>query len=146
MERPAATPTRNRHRPERGCRGRSSRRQRVSTQAAGFGSSDSNPIEKPDSCQSMARAVAQTRIDSIGWASPPFAISWHYGAMSEGVTIRSIRAAVGAHRLRQPFRAADVNRALGINWAGTFLAKHCVGNGYTTEHFVRVSKGLYRLR
>src|ERR1700681_1389696 len=51
----AATPTRNRRRPEPGCRGRSSRRQRVLMQAAGFGSSDSNPIKKPDSCQSIAR-------------------------------------------------------------------------------------------
>src|SRR5260370_21460020 len=52
MRRLAATPRRNRHRPEQGCRGRSSQRQRASMQVAGFGSSDSDPIKNPDSCQS----------------------------------------------------------------------------------------------
>jgi hypothetical protein len=63
----------------------------------------------------------------------------------EGDTIRQIRYAVAKSSLKEPFRAADVNRLLGIDWAGTFL-KHCVGNGYTTEHFVRVTRGLYRLK
>jgi hypothetical protein len=66
--------------------------------------------------------------------------------MQEGSTIKLIRAFVQAGRLKQTFRAADVNRLLGIDWAGTFLPKHCEGNGYTTEHFVRVDKGLYRLK
>jgi len=61
-------------------------------------------------------------------------------------TIRDIRKTVRCGRLLEPFRAADVNQLLGIDWAGTFLAKHCVGNGYTTEHFVRVGRGLYQLR
>ena len=66
--------------------------------------------------------------------------------MAEGQTIRDIRSAVNTGRLQQPFRAADVNAILGIDWAGNFLAKHCKGNGYTTELFVRVARGLYRLR
>jgi hypothetical protein len=66
--------------------------------------------------------------------------------MFEGHTIQRIREAVRASRLKQPFRAADVNRLLGIDWAGTFLPKHCEANGYTTEHFVRVERGLYRLK
>jgi hypothetical protein len=64
----------------------------------------------------------------------------------EGDTIRQIRYAVAKGSLKEPFRAADVNRLLGIDWAGAFLPKHCVGNGYTTEHFVRVTRGLYRLK
>jgi hypothetical protein len=64
----------------------------------------------------------------------------------EGNTIRRIRRAVSKGDLKEPFNAADVNSLLGIEWAGTFLPKHCVGNGYTTEHFVRVARGLYRLK
>ncbi len=67
-------------------------------------------------------------------------------AMFEGDTIRRIRKAVADGKLVQPFRAADVNQILGIDWAGTFLAKHCVENGYTTEHFIRVSRGKYKLK
>jgi hypothetical protein len=66
--------------------------------------------------------------------------------MQEGSTIKLIRAAVQTGRLSQPFRAEDVNRLLGIDWAGVFLPKHRVGNGYTTELFVRVGHGLYRLK
>ncbi len=66
--------------------------------------------------------------------------------MYEGETIRKIRDAVHSGKLPKSFRAADVNRLLGIDWANTFLPKHNVGNGYTTEHFMRVSRGLYRLK
>ena len=66
--------------------------------------------------------------------------------MIEGETIQRIRSAVRSGKLGQKFRAADVNKLLGIDWAGTFLPKHCEGNGHTTEHFVRVSRGLYRLK
>jgi len=64
----------------------------------------------------------------------------------EGDTIRRIRAAILAGDLVQPFRAVAINRLPGIDWANTFLPKHCIGNGYTTEHFVRVKRGLYRLK
>jgi hypothetical protein len=64
----------------------------------------------------------------------------------ERQTIQRMRDAVRAGRLDEPFRAGDVNKLLGIDWAGTFLPKHCEGNGYTTEHFVRVARGLYRLK
>lgn len=64
----------------------------------------------------------------------------------ERETIRKIREAVQTGKLQATFRGADINRVLGIDWGGNFLAKHCVGNGYTTELFVRVSRGLYRLK
>ncbi len=60
----------------------------------------------------------------------------------EGETIAAIRAAVRNGRLHVPFRGADI----GITWGGNFLAKHRVGNGYTTEHFIRVARGEYRLK
>jgi hypothetical protein len=66
--------------------------------------------------------------------------------MIEGQTIQRIRAGVRSGRLAEPFKPADVNKLLGIGWAGTFLPKHCEGNGYTTEHFVRVGRGVYRLK
>jgi hypothetical protein len=64
----------------------------------------------------------------------------------EGETITAIRAAVRNGNLHMAFRGTDINALLGINWGGNFLAKHCVGNGYTTEHFVRVERGKYRLK
>jgi hypothetical protein len=70
----------------------------------------------------------------------------HKEVVFEGETIREIRYAVAQGKLREPFRAPDVNRVLGIDWAGSFLPEHCIGNGYTTEHFVRVARGLYRLK
>jgi hypothetical protein len=65
----------------------------------------------------------------------------------ERETMRRIREAVANRRIPREFRAANVNKALGIDWAGTFLPKHCEDNARgETERFVRVSRGLYRLR
>jgi len=60
----------------------------------------------------------------------------------------AIYAAVGSGRLKEPFDAAMVKEACP-GWADrtyhVFLGKHAVGNGSTTELFVRVDRGLYRL-
>jgi hypothetical protein len=69
----------------------------------------------------------------------------------ERETMRLIREALGSGTLREPFRARDVNRALCITYAGVFLPKHRVGNpGQNgkkyTEHFIRIARGLYRLK
>ena len=67
----------------------------------------------------------------------------------EGETIRRIRDAVSRGVIEEPFSPRDVNDALGIHWAGTFLPKHRVGNpGLYTELFVQVSRhpALYRLK
>jgi hypothetical protein len=62
-------------------------------------------------------------------------------------TIRRIREAVAAGRLGAIFTPGEVNDALGIDWAGTFLPKHRVGNpGGYTELFIQVRRGVYRLR
>jgi hypothetical protein len=67
--------------------------------------------------------------------------------MIEGDTIRRIREGVTGGRLNLHFRADEVNKALGIGFAGTFLPKHRVGNtGGNTELFVRINAGLYRLK
>jgi hypothetical protein len=59
-----------------------------------------------------------------------------------------IFAAVRSGKLAEPFNAAMVKKACP-GWADgtyrTFLGKHMVGNEHTTELFVRVEQGLYRL-
>ena len=67
----------------------------------------------------------------------------------EGQTIRRIRDAVRNGTLEEPFTSRQVNDALGIGWAGTFLPKHRAGNpGGYTGLFERVSHrpALYRLK
>lgn len=64
----------------------------------------------------------------------------------ERKTIRRIREMVRTHNISAEFTPAQINAALGINWAGTFLPKHRVGNtGNNSELFIRIRKGLYRL-
>jgi len=68
-------------------------------------------------------------------------------ALMERTTMRRIREAIKNGELVQPFRPADVNRALSIDYAGVFLPKHRVGNpGGYTEHFAQLERGLYRLK
>jgi hypothetical protein len=59
-----------------------------------------------------------------------------------------IFAAVRTGKLAQPFDAIAVRRACP-GWAErtyhTFLAKHAARNGKTTELFVRVDRGRYRI-
>lgn len=65
----------------------------------------------------------------------------------ERETIQRIREAVKSGKLHATFSPADVNAALLIHWAGTFLPKHRVGNpGGNTELFVRTEPGRYRLK
>jgi hypothetical protein len=57
--------------------------------------------------------------------------------------------AVRSGRLTQPFTAAMVKCACP-GWADrtyhTFLAKHAKGNSHTTELFIRVAPGSYKLK
>ena len=69
----------------------------------------------------------------------------------ERETMQHIREAIRDGSLTEPFRAADVNRALGISYAGVFLPKHRVGNPgmkgkKNTERFVLLKRGLYRVK
>ena len=65
----------------------------------------------------------------------------------ERETMRLIREAIKNGTLVQPFRPADVNRALGIDYAGVFLPKHRVGNpGGFSERFVQIKRSLYCLK
>jgi hypothetical protein len=63
--------------------------------------------------------------------------------LPERDTIRRIREAVTSGHLDKTFRAADVNAALKMEFAGVFLPKHRVGNpGGFSKLFVRLSRGL----
>jgi len=57
-------------------------------------------------------------------------------------------AAVRDGKLRQPFNKATFKKACP-GWAEhtytVFLPKHAVGNGHTTELFIRVGPGLYKI-
>jgi len=65
----------------------------------------------------------------------------------ERKTVRRIREAVREGIIPTEFTPAQVNTALGINWAGTFLPKHRAGNpGGNTELFIQISRGLYKLK
>jgi len=62
-------------------------------------------------------------------------------------TIRRIREAIRAGHISRVFTPNDLNLVLSIDWAGTFLPKHRVGNpGGNTELFVRIGPGRYRLK
>jgi len=61
-------------------------------------------------------------------------------------TIRKIREMVHTHKIPFEFTPTQVNAALGINWAGTFLPKHRVCNpSNSSELFIRIRTGLYKL-
>ena len=65
----------------------------------------------------------------------------------ERKTIRRIREGIHGGRIPEPFKSADINKALGIHWAGVFLPKHRVGNSRgETELFEQTGRGLYRLK
>lgn len=65
----------------------------------------------------------------------------------ERETITKIRQAVKSGSLPEEFTPLKVNEFLKIDWAGTFLPKHRVGNpGGYTELFIRARRGWYRLK
>ncbi len=64
----------------------------------------------------------------------------------EGETIKLIREAVRTGKIPEQFRGENVNMALRMDRGGNFWGKHSVGNGHITEHFVRIDRGLYRLK
>lgn len=67
--------------------------------------------------------------------------------MDDRDTIRRIKQGVADGQIPALFKPADVDKALKIDWAGVFLPKHREGNpGDETELFVRVRRGVYRLK
>jgi len=67
------------------------------------------------------------------------------GATHEKIMQR-IQEAIREGTLEQPFRAGEVNRALGMASSGVFLAAHCQDTGTARAWFIRIGVGAYRLR
>ena len=67
--------------------------------------------------------------------------------MRRGI-VRKIRDAVGGGALPEPFAPRDVNRVIGISYAGVLLPKHRVGGPrpLSEQHFERIERGRYTLR
>jgi len=68
--------------------------------------------------------------------------------MKHGHTIVRIIKAIERSGLAEPFSPRQVDDALGIKFAGTFLPKHRLGNpGGNTPLFIRLSSrpALYKL-
>jgi hypothetical protein len=64
--------------------------------------------------------------------------------MRYGRTIEQLILARRAGKLKESFTPKEANSALGINFGGTFLPKHCVGNpGGNTPLFIRIAPGRY---
>lgn len=57
--------------------------------------------------------------------------------------VQQIRNAVSTGRVKEPFRFSDFSF---LNNSPSFISKHAVGNGKYTEYFVRISRGLYKLK
>ncbi len=57
--------------------------------------------------------------------------------------IQRIRHSVDSKVTCEPFRAKDFPF---LKRSPSYLSKHAVGNGRYSEYFVRVGRGLYRLK
>lgn len=57
--------------------------------------------------------------------------------------IQRIRQAVYSNSVTEPFKVKDFTF---LNKSPSFLSKHAVGNGKYNEYFIRVSRGMYKLK
>lgn len=57
--------------------------------------------------------------------------------------IQSIKHDVNNKVVSEPFRASDFSF---LKRSPSYLSKHAVGNGRYSEYFIRVDRGLYRLK
>lgn len=78
---------------------------------------------------------------------PLIAFSSEVRAMYRG-NVRRIKEAVEDGRLTEPLIPKEVNKVIGIDYAGVFLAKHRVGGPRppSEQHFEQVTRGRYKLK
>jgi Fe-S cluster assembly iron-binding protein IscA len=76
-------------------------------------------IKKTQPKISSVLRISRISVKGGGYSGFQYALQWVEGL---------IRDAMRSGRLGTRFTPADVNRVLGIHWAGTFLSKHRVGN------------------
>jgi len=63
--------------------------------------------------------------------------------MSQRKLIPQIREAVRSGEVKEPFKSSDFHF---LSSSPSFISKHAVGNGKYTEYFIRVARGLYKLK
>ena len=57
--------------------------------------------------------------------------------------VQQIRDAVQSGMVKEPFKSSDFNF---LSRSPSFISKHAVGNGKFTEYFIRVARGIYKLK
>jgi hypothetical protein len=57
--------------------------------------------------------------------------------------VTQIKDAVNKGLVNEPFKSSDFDF---LTSSPSFISKHAVGNGKYTEYFIRVGKGLYKLK
>jgi hypothetical protein len=57
--------------------------------------------------------------------------------------VQKIRDVVLSGKVKEPFKFSDFNF---LSKSSGFISKHAVGNGKYTEYFIRVSRGIYKLK
>jgi hypothetical protein len=57
--------------------------------------------------------------------------------------VQQIRDAVQSGMVKEPFKSSDFNF---LSRSPSFISKHAVGNGKYTEYFIRIARGIYKLK
>ena len=57
--------------------------------------------------------------------------------------VQQIRDAVRRGKVKEPFKSSNFHF---LKKSTSFLSKHAVGNGQYTEYFIRIARGLYKLK
>ena len=63
--------------------------------------------------------------------------------MRQSNFVNQIRAAVRSGKVKEPFKSSDFHF---LTSSPSFISKHAVGNGKYTEYFIRVGRGIYKLK
>jgi hypothetical protein len=63
--------------------------------------------------------------------------------MKQRNLVQQIRDAVSTGKVKEQFKFSDFSF---LNKSPSFLSKHAVGNGKYNEYFIRVSRGMYKLK
>jgi hypothetical protein len=63
--------------------------------------------------------------------------------MRQSKLIHQIKNAVSSGNVKEPFKSSDFSF---LSNSPSFISKHAAGNGKYTEYFIRVSRGLYKLK
>ena len=63
--------------------------------------------------------------------------------MRERDLVNRIRNAVQSGNVSEPFKSSDF---AFLRKSPSFISKHAVGNGRYSEYFIRISRGIYKLK